>query len=236
MGIELRSRSRRNGEGDEPDRRSMRGPELRCLSTRIELRQAEDDEGPGTLVWYPAVYEQLSEPLLGFREKVARGAFDKTVREHDIRALINHDDNYVLGRSRPRVPTSTLSLFPDDDFGLRAENPLPDTEAARALAVSIQRGDVDQGSFGFTTIRDEWDYDADLPDHEDDLMFGAGGVLRTLLEVKLWDVSVVTFPAYPQTTADVRSRAADVARAHRGSPEHRKRLARLALTGFEHTG
>lgn len=205
------------------------------MPARLELRAAADgEEGPGTVVWYPAVYNSLSEPMLGFREQVAPGAFDTTCRQHDIRALLNHDDNYVFGRSRPGSTRNTLRLDPSDTHGLLAEAPLPDVEWARGLAIAIERGDVDQGSFGFRTIRDEWDYNADLPTDDDDLMFGAGGVLRTLLEVRLYDVSIVTFPAYSATTADVRSHALDVARQHRGSADHRLRLARLALR--EHEG
>lgn len=152
--------------------------------TDLEIRTDDEKKIRG----YAAVFDKLSVPLWGFREKIARGAFAKSLNDDDVRALWNHDPNYVLGRNR----SGSLKLE-EDDKGLMIEITPPDTQWARDLVVSIERGDVNQMSFGFETIQDDWDQG----DPKD--------VIRTLREVKLYDVSPVTFPAYPQTTVGVRT-------------------------------
>jgi HK97 family phage prohead protease len=152
----------------------------------IELRSADGDDGPHVLVGYAALFDELSEDLGGFRERIAKGAFSKAIGG-DIRALFNHDPNLILGRTKAKT------LFVDEDNrGLRAEMTLPNTSTARDLLESIRLGNVDQMSFGFRTRNDKWD--------EID-----GKMVRTLLEVDLYDVSPVTFPAYPQTEIAKRS-------------------------------
>ena len=136
---------------------------------------------------HAAVFDQLSEDLGGFVEKIRPGAFKKTAGEADIRALWNHDPNYPLGRTK----SGTLRVW-EDEIGLAIELDPPETSYAKDLQESIRRGDVDQMSFGFRTIRDEWDADGETP-------------VRTLVEVQLYDVSPVTFPAYPQTSVAVRA-------------------------------
>lgn len=155
-----------------------------------ELRVQRDAGRPPQIVGYAAVFNSWSEDLGGFREKIAPGAFRATLANGaDVRALYNHDPNFVLGRTK----SATLELS-EDKKGLRIVNTPPDTQWARDLQVSIDRGDVDQMSFGFVTRSDQWDEDKD-----------SGKVTRTLLEVDLVDVSPVTFPAYPDTEVAVRS-------------------------------
>ena len=144
-----------------------------------------DDEG--IIEGYAAVFDQWSEDLGFFREKIRMGAFAKTIKEADIRALFNHDPNYVLGRNR----AATLELS-EDDHGLEMKITPPDTSYANDLRESIERGDIDQASFGFGTIRDEWNHETDPPERE-------------LIELRLYDVSVVTYPAYPQTSVSART-------------------------------
>jgi len=151
----------------------------------IELR-AKDD-GSNTIFGYASVFDQWSEDLGGFKERVRPGAFTKTIEESDVRALFNHDPNYVLGRNK----AGTLKLE-EDKKGLAIEVDPPDTQWARDLTTSIKRGDITQMSFGFQTVKDEWD-------NED-----KSAVTRDLVEVRLYDVSPVTYPAYPQTTVAVR--------------------------------
>lgn len=146
-------------------------------------------EGEGdnrTISWFPAVFDSLSEDLGGFREVIKSRAFTKTVQEADVRALWNHDPNHVLGRNRAQ-PTPTLDLH-INRHGLRASVTPPDTQWARDLMVSIERGDVNAGSFGFQVVKDNWRQDHDT-----------GEIIRELQEVRLFDVSVVTYPAYPAT-------------------------------------
>ena len=161
--------------------------ERRMLRT-IELR-AEPGSGEGmpAIVGHAAVFEALSEDLGGFRERIARGAFATTLGEDDIRALINHRSDYVLGRNR----AGTLHLN-EDEMGLAVRIEPPDTAFARDLIVSIERGDITGASIGFRTLTDEWNL-------ED------GDPVRTLKAVRLFDVSPVTFPAYPQTDVALRA-------------------------------
>lgn len=154
----------------------------------VEIR-ADGDDGPVTkrLSGHAAVFDALSEDLGGFRERIKPGAFAATLAEDDIRALFNHEPSLILGRNR----AGTLRLT-EDDTGLAIGIDTPDTTAARDLLVSIARGDVSQMSFGFRTLSDEWTMEDGEP-------------VRTLKAVRLFDVSPVTFPAYPQT--DVATRA-----------------------------
>jgi HK97 family phage prohead protease len=118
---------------------------------------------------------------------VRSGAFAKSIEADDIKALFNHDPNYVLGRNK----ANTLELC-EDGKGLFVRIYPPDTQWARDLKTSIARGDISQMSFGFTVEQDKWS-------SED------GVDTRELIEVKLFDVSPVTFPAYPETDVGVRS-------------------------------
>lgn len=153
-----------------------------------EVRVAAAAAGePKQIRGYAAVFNSFSQPMMGFREIIRPGAFRKTLREADVRALHNHDPNFVLGRKS----AGTLELA-EDDKGLRYAITPPNTTFANDLMVSIDRGDVTQSSFGFTTVKDKWSQDGDV-------------LTRELIEVKLFDVSPVTFPAYSQTEVSVRS-------------------------------
>ncbi len=179
----------------------------------IEVRATENDSEPAVLVGYAALFGELSEDLGGFQERIAPGAFSKSLGG-DVRALFNHDPNLIIGRTR----SGTLKLS-EDQRGLRAEITLPNTSAARDLLESVRVGNVDQMSFGFRTISDNWE------DHE-------GKIVRTLLEVNLFDVSPVTFPAYPQTEIAKRSLADWSAERAPQIPDYRDERRRLDLTAI----
>lgn len=152
----------------------------------VELRvERDDDDEAVKITGHAAVFNKLSEDLGGFREKIAPGAF-KDALDADVRALWNHDRSVVLGRTK----SGTLRLK-EDKVGLQVEIDPPDTQAARDLITLMERGDVDQMSFGFRTVDDVWE----KVDGEN---------IRTLKKVELIDVSPVTFPAYPQTDVAVR--------------------------------
>lgn len=158
--------------------------ERRCLPTsELELRVGEN-EAP-KIVGYAAVFNTWTDIGGWFREQIKPGAFAKTIRENDVRALFNHDEDFVLGRNKAK----TLSLR-EDAKGLAVTIDPPGTGWANDLLVSMRRGDVNQMSFGFQVNKQEIDYEKDE---------------RTLLDVTLFDVSVVTYPAYPTTSAQVRS-------------------------------
>lgn len=164
----------------------MNVKEIRSCSM-AEVRAVEK-EGRAKIVGYAAVFNEPSNPLGGFIEYVAPGAFRRTLKEGaDVRALLNHDPNYVLGRNK----AGTLKLE-EDDKGLRVEIDPPDTTWARDLMESLKRGDINQMSFGFRVREDKWEK-------------RDGKTVRTLLDVDLFDVSVVTYPAYPATTVGVRN-------------------------------
>lgn len=164
--------------------------EERVFPLTVEVRAAEGDE-PTKIVGHAAVFNRWSEDLGGFRERILPGAFARTIGEADIRSLFNHDPNFVLGRTK----SGTLSLA-EDRKGLSIEAIAPETDTIRDLVLApLRRGDVDQASFSFRTVRDNW------REPKKD-----GGLWeRDLLEVGLYDVGPVTFPAYPQTDMGVRS-------------------------------
>lgn len=174
------------------------GHERRTVQERIRIRRNKDGEGAGTVTGIAAVFEQetlIGTEQMGFREQIARGAFRDAVKTDDVRALFNHDPNVVLGRTS----SGSLRLANTQD-GLRYSIDLPDTAAARDVAALIKRGDVTGSSFGFRVLDDDWDDKQDPP-------------LRTIRKVELYDVSPVTFPAYPQTSVSARSKAAALVEA-----------------------
>jgi HK97 family phage prohead protease len=164
--------------------------ETRCLMAGLELRAAADDKGPGVAIGYAAVFDKLSADLGWFREKIAPGAFRDCLGQ-DIRALVNHDPNQLIGRTS----AGTMRLT-EDEIGLRAEIDLPDTELGRSTATSIRRGDMTGMSFSFESEVDKWDKSYDPP-------------VRTLIRCsRVFDVGPVAFPAYEETSVAMRSLAA----------------------------
>lgn len=173
---------------DGPAGGAGRDKEIRSFAIdEVHLEErAEGEDAPPKIVGHAAVFNQLSEDLGGFRERIAPGAFSKTLGA-DVRALFNHDPSMIIGRTTSR----TLRLS-EDAKGLMVEITPPDTPMARHVVESIRRRDITQMSFGFRTREDTFERTDD-------------GIVRTLLDVELFDVSPVTFPAYPQTDAAVRS-------------------------------
>lgn len=144
-------------------------------------------DSAGTLVGHAAVFNTETDIGGWYREKIKPGAFAESIKKDDVRALFNHDPNFVLGRNK----ANTLRME-EDSTGLLVSIDMPDNQFARDLAVTISRGDVTQMSFGFETEVEEIERGEETP-------------LRTLVKVRLWDVSPVTFPAYPTTDVGLRS-------------------------------
>lgn len=161
------------------------------IAKGIEIRAAKPDSGSvATIVGYAATFNELSLDLGGFREKIAPGAFKASLaRGDDIRALIDHNPERIIGRR-----TSSTLRVTEDEKGLWVEIDLPDTQAGRDILASIKRGDVTGQSFSFYTIADDWKRDP-----------ATGLWERTLLAVDAVDVGPVTFPAYPTTSIAARS-------------------------------
>jgi uncharacterized protein len=157
----------------------------------IEVRTREEDAG-GAIGFkgHAAVFGQtalITGWFSEWTEKVSRCAFKKTIKEADVRFLINHDPNLVLGRNK----AGTLRLA-EDDVGLDTDADMAPTSYGQDMAISLERGDVTQMSYAFEVVKETWDWDADPP-------------ARTIEEVRLWDVSVVTYPAFTETDASLRS-------------------------------
>lgn len=154
----------------------------------FEVQAAGPDgaDAPTKIVGYAAVFNQIEHG-----EMVAPGAFTKTLQEQqDIRAYWNHDSGVVLGRTK----NGTLMLA-QDDRGLRVEiAPNLGTEWGRSALASVQRGDVSQMSFGFSSINDE-------------TRMIDGEQVRVLKEVRLYEVSPVAEPWYSGTEAQARDKA-----------------------------
>lgn len=164
-------------------------PERRTITMPVEVRQIN---GLKVIEGHAAVFNRLSQNLGGFVERVRPGAFTKTIKEADVRALYNHSENMVLGRN-----TSGTLRLEQDDVGLLYSIDPPDTSYVRDLLELMrpERRDVRESSFGFLAIDEDWD------------LTEQGVPVRELIEVRLIDVSVVTFPAYLDADSGLRNHA-----------------------------
>ncbi len=161
--------------------------EIRMLPIQ-ELRI--DDSLDGKIVGHASVFDSWSETLGGifpFKEIVRKGTFTETIKLDDIRALFNHDPNFVLGRNK----AGTLELE-EDEIGLRVVITPPDTSWANDLIKNLRRGDISQMSIGFIVLEDTWGTQDGID-------------IREIKKVQLFDVSIVTYPAYTQTDVGVRA-------------------------------
>jgi HK97 family phage prohead protease len=158
-------------------------PEVRTNSVDFEVRA----EGDGmTFTGYASVFNSPSEDLGGFVEYVAPGAFKRSLQSrNEVKLLWNHDSGEPLASLRG----GTMQLV-EDEVGLRVTAKLPNTTRGRDIAELLRTKVIDSMSFGFNVIKDSWSRD---------------GQTRTLESVRLFEASIVSFPAYAATTATVRS-------------------------------
>jgi HK97 family phage prohead protease len=158
-------------------------PEVRTNSVDFEVRA----EGDGmTFTGYASVFNSPSEDLGGFIEYVAPGAFKRSLQSrNEVKLLWNHDSGEPLASLRG----GTMQLV-EDDRGLKVTATLPQTSRGKDVAELLRTKVIDSMSFGFNVIKDSWSRD---------------GQTRTLESVRLFEVSIVSFPAYESTTAQVRS-------------------------------
>ena len=161
--------------------------ERRASALGVETRA--DGDSKKTLVGYAALFNSDTQIGDWFIERIAPGAFDEAIKG-DVRALIDHDTGRVIGRTKSK----TLRLKTDDK-GLGVEIVVPDTVDGRDLLTLVERGDISGMSFGFRVTKQEWDETGNIP-------------VRTILEVELFEVSAVAFPAYEDTEIGARSMAA----------------------------
>lgn len=164
------------------------------VNRQAALRKKKDGNG---IEGHAAVFNQLSVDLGGYRERIMPGAFTRHLGTNpDVRALFNHDPNIVLGRTRSK----TLRLK-EDDQGLQFDVDPPDTQAARDVMTSIDRGDIDQCSFGFYVRSQKWSEEPDPGDADGKRKM----IVREIHDAEVFDVSPVTFPAYEGTDCNTRS-------------------------------
>lgn len=179
-------------------------PERRAITIPVMLEKREADGDSRKISGYAAVFEQKTKIGTWYEEQIARGAFD----ECDFSRCVlnfNHDDNNLLGR----VSSGTLKLEIDEK-GLRFECELPETTTANDILTLIRRGDIEGCSFAFVVRESSWEWLSDADPAQLDQ--------RTIMKIsEVFDVSVVTHPAYEQTSVDARS--AEAARE-----QHREEL------------
>ncbi|WP_200209115.1 HK97 family phage prohead protease [Micromonospora coerulea] len=171
--------------------------ERRVLPSEVETRSA--GEGRIVIAGYAYKFNARSQDLGGFKETILEGAGKDAIERDDIRALVNHDANLILGRNK----AGTLRLA-EDSTGLEYEIDADERQSyVRDLLISLERGDVTQSSFGFQVMPkgESWTRD------EDDFP------LRTIRAMSLFDVSPVTYPAYLSSESKVDKRAIDYAAA-----------------------
>lgn len=154
----------------------------------IDLEVRETGDGM-TFEGYAAVFNAESEDLGGFREFIAPGAFKRSLQSrNEVKLLWNHD----AGEPLASVRGGTLKLI-EDARGLKVEARLANTSRGRDVAELIRSKTVDSMSFGFSVIKDTWNND---------------GNVRTLNAVRLFEISLVSFPAYQATAGTVSVRSA----------------------------
>ena len=164
--------------------------EMRQLRTAATDFKTREDGEELLIEGYFAVFDSNYDIWPGASESIAQGAFSNSLETDDIRALTNHNTDLVLGRTR----AGTLTLR-EDTHGLWGSiriNP-KDTDATNTRE-RVLRGDVSQCSIGFDIIREDTEFRED------------GSVHWTIREVKLYEVSVCTFPAYTETNVNARKR------------------------------
>nr|DAL81617.1 MAG TPA: prohead serine protease [Caudoviricetes sp.] len=166
--------------------------EIRSLIGDLHIESREPGTVSRTIVGYAAKFESWSDPIMGwFREKIARGAFDGCDLS-DVIMCFNHNTDSILART-----TSGTLRLEVDDVGLRFAFEAPNTTSGSDMLELVRRGDVSKCSFCFGVELDEWQY----ADEQNGLAMDE----RTILKFsRVVDVSLVVFPAYPETEASVR--------------------------------
>lgn len=177
-------------------------------SARVELR-ADGDTAP-TFVGTAIVYNQrtaIGNPLSwGWYEEIAPGCASKTLAESDVRMLVDHDSAMVVSRTS----AGTLRLQ-DSMSALNVESDLNTAKSyVSDLTENLRDGSLSGMSFGFYVVKDEWNYETITATDKDGREVEVEVEVRRITEIRLVEVSAVTFPAYDQTEAGLRSMCAEV--------------------------
>lgn len=182
-----------------------------------ECRVEQREDGGHKISGYAAVFGSRTD-LGGFTEEIQAGAFSGVVGKSDVRALFNHNPDYVLARSS----SGTLRMK-EDDQGLYYELDVPNTRTGTELVELIKRGDITGNSFSFSvepgSDNEEWKPAEDKSDSPFPKMH------RIIKRIKqLFDLGPVTFPAYDKTTVSARSEELARAEAEKRAAEQMKTL------------
>ena len=156
------------------------------FSSSFTTRSENDNEK--YIEGYFAVFNQQTELYRNAFEEIAQGAFDNSLKNNDIRCLFNHDTAKVLGRTG----NNTLELRVDSHGLWGRVQVNPNDKEANDIYARVQRGDISGCSFGFNPINEETEFRDD------------GAIKWRVLEADTLEVSIVTFPAYPQTSIQAR--------------------------------
>lgn len=197
-------------------------PQERSHAT-IEAR----GEGREVISGYGAVYYRDGEQGTEYQlwddmfERIMPGAFDRAIREDDVRGLFNHDPDHLLGRTA----SGTMRLSSDKN-GLRYEIDPPDTSVGRDVRESMRRGDLSGSSFAFHVTEQTW---------REEKRGNQKVTIREVRGVRLFDVGPVTFPAYDATTTEIAKRSCEQWLESQGKPTegYRNKLRRMALEAVE---
>ena len=159
-----------------------------------EVRVETNATGGHSVSGYAIVFDSPSVDLGGFTERCSPTCLNRTLSgDPDVLCLRDHKQELLLGRTK----AGTLKLN-TDETGLRFQCNLPNTTTANDLSESLRRGDIDSCSFGFSVAKDTWTRDA------------KGKDVRTLDDISLFEISVVSFPAYGASSASLRTAPAEV--------------------------
>ena len=191
---------------------------VKTLSTRIKKkpvssRAADDtetvvDSDEMIIEGYGALFD-VDTDIGWFIESVAPGAFTNSIAKDDVRGLYNHDRNIVLGRTG----NGTMKLW-EDEKGLWYEITInPKSQMAKDVHATVERKDVNEASFSFNTLHDDWIYSEDGDD-----------IRRRLIEVKLFDTGPVTFGQYVDATSSARSMEKVIDEINKIKPEPSSRM------------
>lgn len=186
--------------------------EIRFVNVQPRVGSVRIPDGPGVLRGYGALFGEWSDDLGGFRERIAKGAFTKSLRENpDILIAFNHNPSQLIGRTSAGTATVV-----EDSVGLLVSVTPVDTALASDVTELVKTQHVRGMSFAFSTVDDHW-WEKD------------GEVFRELRELKLYEVGPVTSPAYPATMIYANGGRQKAASPHPHRDRLRKRLDGLKL-------
>ena len=172
---------------------------------QIQYRVADESTEPGegkeasrTVEGYAALFDTTASIGGWFDERIEPGAFKEALKRSDIRALFNHDPNYILARTE----SGTLEVK-EDKKGLFYRFEAPNTNFGNDFLEMLRRGDISQSSFAFTVKKQRWEEERIS---QDEMKY-----TRVIEEVEqVYDVAPVTYPAYAETTVSARSKATEL--------------------------